>query len=66
MPRKIPNGLQSLHFDTLTLSLTRVNWVERWLKAWVISLIGPIVWVSSIRDGKTHLGAYAMVSTRVR
>jgi hypothetical protein len=44
--------MDSLHFNTLTLSSTRANWVERWLKAWVISLIGPTMWVSSTREGK--------------
>jgi hypothetical protein len=33
MLEEIPDGLQSFHFDTLTLSLTRANWVERWSKA---------------------------------
>ncbi len=49
---EIPNGLQSLHFDTLTLSLTKANWVKRWPKAHVISLIGPTMWVSFAKDGK--------------
>jgi hypothetical protein len=50
---KISNGFQSLHFDILTLSPTRANWVERWSKARIIPLIGPKMWVSSIRYGKT-------------
>jgi hypothetical protein len=58
---EILNGLQSLYFKTLTLNPTKVNWVKRWSKAKVISFIGPMMWISSIRDGKTHLGAYAMV-----
>ncbi len=29
MLKEIPSGLQSLHIDTLTLSPTRVNWVEK-------------------------------------
>jgi hypothetical protein len=62
--RKIPNGFQSLQFDTLTLSPTRVNWVERWSNAWVISIKGPMMWVSFDRDGKTELGAHMMVSKR--
>jgi hypothetical protein len=33
MLEEIFNGLQSLHFDTLTLSPTKPNWVERWSKA---------------------------------
>jgi hypothetical protein len=49
---KILNGLQSLHFNTLTLSPTRVNWVERWSKTRVISLIGPTMQVLSVKDGK--------------
>jgi hypothetical protein len=53
MLEKIFDGLQSLHFDILTLSPTRVNWVERWSKAGIISFIGPTMWVSSARDGKT-------------
>jgi hypothetical protein len=56
MPREILDGLQSFYFNTLTLSPTKVNWVERWSKVWVISFIGPAMWVSSIRDGKTQLG----------
>jgi len=49
---KILDGLQSLHFDILTLSLIKVNWVERWSKAQVMSLISPTMWVSFVRDGK--------------
>ncbi len=64
MPKKVPNGLQNLHFDTLTLSPTRANWVERWSKVWVISLKGPMMWVLFIRDGKAQLGANTMVSKR--
>jgi hypothetical protein len=41
-----------LHFDTLTLSPTRVNWIERWSKAQVISFISPTMWVLFVRDGK--------------
>jgi hypothetical protein len=51
--RQNPNGLQSLHFDTLTLSPIKINFVERWSKARVISLIGPMMWVSFVMDGKT-------------
>jgi hypothetical protein len=65
MPGKIPEEFQNLHFDTLTLSPTWVNWVEKWLKAQESSLIGPTMWTSSIRDGKTHLGAYALVFKKV-
>jgi hypothetical protein len=50
---EIHDGLQSLHFDNLTLSPTRANWVERWSKVWVISFIGCTMWVSFVRDGKT-------------
>jgi hypothetical protein len=53
MPRKNLNKLQNLHFDNLTLNPTRANWVEKWSKAQIISLIGTRMWVSSIRDGKT-------------
>jgi hypothetical protein len=28
MPKEILDELQSLHFDTLTLNLTRANWVK--------------------------------------
>jgi len=52
MPKKIPNGFQSLHFDTLTLNPTRANWVKKWSKAWVISFKGPTMWVSSTRNIK--------------
>jgi len=55
---KISNGFQSLHFDTLTLSPTKGNWVERWSKAQVISLVDLIMWVSFARDGKTQLKAH--------
>ncbi len=65
MFKKISDGLQSLQFDTLTLSPTRVNWVERWSKAHIISLIGPMMWVSSTRDGRTQLGAHAMVYMKI-
>jgi len=65
MPGEIPNGFQSLHFNTLTLSPTRANWVERWSQARVISLIGPMMWVSSATNGETQLGARAMVSNKV-
>jgi hypothetical protein len=54
---EILDGLQSLHFNTFTLSPIRVNWVERWSKVYIISLIGPTMWVSFVRDGKTQLGA---------
>jgi hypothetical protein len=55
---EILDGFQSLHFDTLTLSPIRVNWVERWSNVQIISLIGPMMWISSVRDGKTQLGAH--------
>jgi hypothetical protein len=32
MPKEIFEGLQNLHFDTLTLSLTCVNWVKGFVK----------------------------------
>jgi len=66
MPQKIFDELQSLHFNTLTLNPTRANWVEKWSKAGTTSLIGPMMWVSSIRDGKTQLGACAMDFRNVR
>jgi len=53
MFKEILEGFQNLHFDTLTLSPIRANWVERWLKARVISLIRPKMWVSYAKDGKT-------------
>jgi hypothetical protein len=53
MLEKIPNGLQSLHFNTLTLSPTKVNSIKRWSKARIISFIGPTMCVLFIRDGKT-------------
>jgi hypothetical protein len=62
---EILDKLQSLHFDTLTLNPTRVNWVERWSKAGVISLKGPMMWVLSTKDGKMQLGARAMVSRKI-
>ncbi len=46
-------GLQNLHFDTLTLSLTWANWAEGWSKVQESSFIGPTMWISSARDGKT-------------
>jgi len=58
---EIPNGFQSLHFDILTLSPTKANWVKRWSKMRIISFIGPMMWVSSTRDGKTQLGANVVV-----
>jgi hypothetical protein len=39
---KIFDGIQSLNFKTLTLSPTKVNWVKRWSKAHVITLISPL------------------------
>jgi hypothetical protein len=59
-----PDELQRLHFDTLTLSPTRANWVKRLSKAQVISFINPTMWVSFARDGKTQLGTHAMVPKR--
>jgi hypothetical protein len=38
-------------FYTLTIP-TRANWVEGWSKARIISFIGPIMWISSSKDGK--------------
>jgi len=49
----------------LTLSPTRANWVERWSKAKTTSLIGPMMWVSFVKDGKTQLGPLVMVSNNV-
>jgi hypothetical protein len=65
MFKEIPNGIQRLHFDTLTLSPIKVNWVERWLKVGMISFIGPTMWVSSTRDEKTQLRACIMVFRNV-
>jgi hypothetical protein len=45
----------------LTLSPTKANRVEKWSKARIISLIRPMMWVSSARDGKTQLKVHAMV-----
>jgi hypothetical protein len=53
MFEEILDGFQSLHFHTLTLSPTRANWVKRWSKVEIISLIGPMMCVSFDRDGKT-------------
>jgi hypothetical protein len=55
-----------LHFDTLNLSPTRANWVERWSKAWAISLIGPTMWVLSIKDGEMQLGASVIIFKKVQ
>ncbi len=61
MLKKSLDGFRSLHFDTLTLSPTKANRVEKWSKARIISLIRPMMWVSSARDGKTQLKVHAMV-----
>jgi hypothetical protein len=53
MLKGILDGLQSLHFDTLTLNPTRVNSVKRWSTARIISFMGPMMYVLSVRDGKT-------------
>jgi len=66
MLEKIFEGFQSLHFDTLILSPIQVNWVERWSKARIILLIRPMMWVLSIKGGKTKLGAYIMVFRSVQ
>jgi hypothetical protein len=66
MLKEIPNGLESLHFDTLTLSPIKVNWVKRWSKVQVIPFIGPMKWVLSTKDGKTQLGVHVMVFKRAR
>jgi hypothetical protein len=50
MPKEIPDGFQSLHFDTLTLSSIMVNWVERCSKA---RIIFPTMCVLFTKDGKT-------------
>ncbi len=63
---EILNGFQNLHFDTLTLSPIKANWVERWSKTQVTSLKGPMMWVSFAKDGKMQLGARAMVFRKVR
>jgi hypothetical protein len=61
MLQEIFDGFQSLHFNTLILSPTRVNWVERWSKVRIISFKRPTMWVSFTKDGKTQLGACVMV-----
>jgi hypothetical protein len=53
MLKKIFDGLQSLHFDTMTLSPTRANSIKRWSKVGTISFIGPTMCELSIKDGKT-------------
>jgi len=65
MLEKILDGFQSLHFNTLTSSPIRANWVERWSKARIISLKRPTMWVLFIRDGKTQLRARVMVFRNV-
>jgi hypothetical protein len=65
MLEEICDGFQSLHFNTLTLSPIRANWVERQLKVGIISLKRPTMWVSFVRDGKTQLGVRAMVCRNV-
>jgi hypothetical protein len=62
MLKKILNGLQSLHFYTLTVSPTRANYVEKRSKVGIISLIGLTMCVLFIGDGKTQLGVNTMVS----
>jgi hypothetical protein len=61
MLEEILDGLQRLHFITLTLSPTKANWVERWSKGGIISLIGPTMCVSFARDGKTQLEACTII-----
>ncbi len=53
MLEKIPDGL---HFDILTLSPTRVNWVERWSKVRIILFIGPTMWVYLLGMERHNLG----------
>ncbi len=53
MLEKILDGFQSLHFNILTLSPTRGNWVERWSKVRIILFKWPMMWISFTRDGKT-------------
>jgi len=50
MFEEIFERLQSLHFNILSLNLTKVNWVEGWSKTQLISLIRPKMWVSSVKD----------------
>jgi hypothetical protein len=52
MLEEILDGIQSLHFDTLTLNPTKVNRVERWSKVGIILFIGPTIWVLSVRELK--------------
>jgi len=60
----IPNGLQSLHFDTLTLSTIKVNLVKRWSKVETISFIGLMMCLLPVRDVNIWLGAHTMVSKK--
>jgi hypothetical protein len=53
MLEKILDGFHSLHFDTLTLSPIKANWVERWAKAETISFKGPMMCKLFTKDGKT-------------
>jgi hypothetical protein len=66
VPKNNLDGLQNLHFDTLTLNPIRANWVEKWSKARIISFIRPMMWVSSAKDGKTQLGVHIMVFKSVQ
>jgi len=50
MLEEILDGIQSLHFDTLTLNPTKANWVERWSKVGIILFIGPTMWVLFVKD----------------
>jgi hypothetical protein len=61
MLEKIPYEFHNLHFDTLTLSPFRVNWVERWMKAKTILFIRPMMCISFTKDGKTHPKDHTMV-----
>ncbi len=66
MLEEIHDGFQNLHFDTLILNPTKANWVERWSKVGIISFIRPTMCLSFVRDGKTQLGACAMVFKNVQ
>jgi hypothetical protein len=63
---EIIDGLQTLHFDTLTLRSTRANWVKRWSNAQIISLISSTMWVSSTKDEKMQLRTCAMIFRKAR
>jgi len=66
MLERILDGLQNLHFDTLTLSPIKANLVKRWSKVETISFIGLTMCVLSVRDVNIWLGVHAMVSKKAQ